>query len=316
MTSRLLATTAALSVLMVAGAASAATTGFAYALGDGGATLVTIGDLDNPGSLSGVALSTADGMDLALSDLSVRPNTGGLYGYSGTTDTYYLVDPATGMATPQAMGPGINEGAAAGFDFNNVIDAARLVTTNDDNFVFDPKQMPATVTQATDLFYVAGDANEGANPSVFANAYTNAVPMATANVQYVLDSGTDSLAILGNNAGTLTTVSQLYLNGSPVDFSSVGGFDILSMMEGDNTAYALLSIGGMQSLFSFLLPGAGEMASLNFLGDVGTSFGSLNGLAVANAPAPIPVPAAGLLLGSALLGTLLLRRPRRVAVRA
>ncbi|TNC63555.1 DUF4394 domain-containing protein [Rubellimicrobium roseum] len=299
---------AALATTLMAGAAGAATTGLGYALGDGGATLVTIGHLGDPQGLAGVALSTADGMDLALSDLSVRPNTGGLYGYSGATNSYYLVDPATGVATPQAMGPGINEGAAAGFDFNNVIDAARLVTTNDDNFVFDPKAMPATVTQATDLFYVAGDVNEGRNPGVFANAYTNAVPMASANVQYVLDSATNSLAILGNNAGTLSTVSQLTLNGRAVDISSVGGFDILSMMEGDNTAYALLSIGGVQSLYSFLLPQAGGMASLNFLGEVGTAFGSMNGLAVANAPAPIPLPAGVFLLGGALAGLGFLRR--------
>ncbi|WP_246849266.1 DUF4394 domain-containing protein [Rubellimicrobium arenae] len=308
MTSRLLATTACLAVLTAAGAASAATTGLGYALGNGGASLVTIGDLNNPAGLSGVMLSTADGRDLALDDLSVRPSTGGLYGYSGTTDTYYLVDPMTGIATAQAMGPAVNEGAAAGFDFNNVIDAARLVTTNDDNFVFDPKVMPATVTQATDLFYVAGDVNEGVDPTIFSNAYTNAVPMATSNVQYVLDSGTDSLALLGNNAGTLTTVSQLYLNGSKVDFSSVGGFDILSMFEGDNTAYALLSIDGVQSLFSFLLPGAGEKVALNFIGDVGTSFGSLQGFAVASAPVPVPLPAAGLLLGAALGGLAVLRR--------
>ncbi|MBP1805774.1 DUF4394 domain-containing protein [Rubellimicrobium aerolatum] len=310
MPSRLIAASVTLASLGLAGAAGAATTGLGYALGDNGATLVTIGDLADPTSLSGIALSTADGLDLALSELTARPSTGGLYGYSSATNGYYLVDPATGVATEQAIGPGINEGAGAGFDFNNVIDAARLVTTNDDNFVFDPKAVPATLTQATDLFYVAGDPNEGANPSVFANAYTNAVPNASANVQYVLDSGTDSLALLGNNAGTLTTVSRLFLDGTALDFSAVGGLDILSLAEGDNTAYALLSLGGAQSLYSFLLPGAGGRADLNFLGSLGTTYGSLTGLAVASAPAPVPLPAAGLLLGGALLGLGALRARR------
>ncbi|MFT6773881.1 MAG: hypothetical protein ACJA1L_001591 [Paracoccaceae bacterium] len=89
-----------------------------------------------------------------------------------------------------------------------------------------------------------GDVNEGANPSVFANAYTNVIPFPTTTMRYVPDARTDSLATLGNNAGTLTTIGKIAVDGKPIDFSASGGMDILSMAEGDNRAFAILSTPG------------------------------------------------------------------------
>ena len=298
-------------ILAMGGAAGAATMGrdiTALALGQGGSTLVTMAP--GTGAMSSVALM-AGGQAITLDDIDLRPATGELYGYDNSTATAYLVDRMTGEASAVASGPGLTSTDRAGFDFNNVLDAARVVTANRENVVFFPKNMPPNLARFTDLFYVAGDMNEGAMPEVRMNAYTNAVMSPMTTQQYVIDTGLDTLATLGNNAGTLTTLGGLYFEGNRVDFSDVGGFDILSMAEGDNTAFALLTLDGMQAIYT--LPLMGDMdgrINLSFYAAVGDAYGALNGFTAAYAPAPVPVPAAfGLLaLGLGAVGALRLKR--------
>lgn len=101
----------------------------------------------------------------------------------------------------------------------------------------------------TDLLYAEGDENEGATPAVFASAYTNAIKGQTASetVQYVLDAETNALLNLANNAGTLTTVAALTLNGQAVNISTMGDMEIVSPTEGLNMAYAVLMMEGTSS---------------------------------------------------------------------
>lgn len=287
-----------------AGAAHAATMdAVGYTLSDGGATLVVIPRLDLPGSAREVPLSFG-GDSVTLQSIDVRPNGRRLYGYSQETGGVYEIDIATGAATLQATLPP-SSAATSDIDFNNALDAARVVTGDDENVVFFPADQAgvnagsATVTQATDLFYVDGDPNEGADPMVIGNAYTNAVfPPPAATVQYALDMATDDLSVLGNNAGTLTTVGDTGL-----DFGAMGGLDILSLAEGMNEAYALLTVDGAQAIYSIDL-GTG-LAS--FATDAPAQFGDLDSVAVA----PVPVPAALPLLGLGLAGLFGLRRFRR-----
>jgi Domain of unknown function (DUF4394) len=299
--------------MAAAPAAQAATLGVGYSLGNNGQTLVILGDLADPGTLSGKTITNADGVVLRLSELTVRPRTGELYGYSDADSTVYLVDPATGKAAAKGTLDNATPVPAVGFDFNPTIDRARIVSITDDNIVFNPDTNSFTV--ATRLFYATGDANEGADPNVFANAYTNSFlgitpPTTVTTVQYVIDSELDILATLANNAGTLTTVGSFFLNGSAFDLSDLGGFDILSLSEGNNTAIALLTSTMGQSLYSFSLTpdGSGRINLISY-GDASTDFGLLRGLAVA--PAAVPLPAAGLLLGAALAGLSLVRRRQR-----
>lgn len=174
--------------------------------------------------------------------------------------------------------------------------------------------------RAVDLFYVAGDVNADTDQSILANAYTNAVPQAQVNAmtqqQYALDSGLDVLTTLNSNTGELVTLGRLVVDGTALDVSDIGGFDILSLASDDNLGLALLNVDGVSKLYSFALPGADVM------GDIATTFVSsfgqgFAGFAVAfngtDAPAPVPLslPAAGLLLAGALGGLGALRRARR-----
>ncbi len=307
---------AAAATCVVASGAGAATTGqgTGYVLGDGGTTLSAVLSLATPVATGTVALNDS-GVPVALDAIAYRPNTGGFFGYQDATDTVYSVDVATGAVSAVISGgpkpdmPTVETTTPVlGFDFNNVLDAARVVSANDENLVFfpTPTRDPADLVRATDLFYVAGDANEGADPNVFANAYTNAVALpVSATQQYVLDSNLDILATLGNNEGTLATVGQILVDGTALDFSDVGGLDILSLREGDNLAVALLTVGGLSNLYSFGLPTDAGDVTATLLGSLGTGY---SGLAVA--PAAVPLPAAGLLLVAGLGGLTLLRARR------
>lgn len=289
-------------------AASAAPVG--YSLGDNGRTLVTMADLTNPGMVSGVSI----GGGVTLNSLAYRPMTAQLYGYSNVNNSVYLVNPGNGMASAVASTMDGTNVAEVGFDFNNQVDAARIVSTAEDNLVFFPNNTPPNISRFTDLFYGAGDVNQGQNPSVFANAYTNAVPNASTTQQFVLDGEWDILATLANNAGTLTTVGAIYSGGAALDFTNTGGFDILSFQEGNNTAYALLTTVTGTGLYNIdLMADANGRVNANLIGAVGTGFGPLDGLAVAADPvtpdpSAIPLPPSVLLMGGAIAGIVALRR--------
>ena len=241
----------------------------------------------------------------SIDSIAFRPNDRRLYGFSEDADAVYQIDVDTGSTDFIVGLSQPSDSDVSGFDFNNVLDAARIVTGDDENFVFFPADQAvadndmASVAQFTDLFYEMGDVNEGADPLVFGNAYTNAVfPPPDSTLQYAVDANTDVLATLGNNAGNLSTVGGLGL-----DVEAMGGLDILSLSEGMNEAYALLTVDGMQDIYSIDL-GTG---AASFLGDAPTQFGELDGFAVA----PVPVPAALGMLGLGLAGLAGLRRTRR-----
>ena len=294
---------------LAAGAAQAAPMdAIGYTLSDGGATLVVTPRLDLPGSAREVPLSFG-GAAVSIDSITLRPNGRRLYGFSQDTQSVYQIDTRTGATTLQASFPPDIEPSNAddtGIDFNNMADAARIINTDDQNYVFFPGDRaddpdPARIVQVTDLFYGMGDANEGVDPMVIGNAYTNAVfPLPASTQQFALDMGTDTLNTLANNEGTLATVGD-----TGIDFGTEGGFDILSLSEGMNEAFALLTVGEMQSIYSIDL-GTG-MAT--FAAAAPTQFGELDGFAVA----PVPLPAALPMLGLGLAGLVGLRRARRKA---
>jgi hypothetical protein len=278
MTVRILTTTALLTLAAPAAHAMghAGTTG--YALTDGGATLVTMADIAAPGEARTHALETP------LRAIAHRPVTGRLLGYAD--GAIYEVDPASGALTDLgaafADDAVIGEGAVA-FDFNNRIDAVRAVGADGANLVHFPEgfgdgdERAGSVRRFTDAFYAEGDANAGAAPAIFANAYTNAIPGGTASstAQYAIDAGTDALVTLANNAGELATVGALTVDGEAVDVTDAGGFDIVSEAEGSDMAYAVLQIEGEDTAGLYLV----DLASgaLTPLGDLGT--GGVTGFA-------------------------------------
>jgi hypothetical protein len=249
-----------------------------YALGTDGTSLVSLPGLSETGetvTLSGI-----------LAAIAYRPVTGELIGIAPNA-AVYTIDTETGelTATENLIGEnvGISEGAMVGFDFNNNIDAIRIVATDGSNHVYFPAgfgdndERANSVRRFTDLFYAEGDENEGATPAVFASAYTNAIEgeTASATVQYVLDAETNALLNLANNEGTLTTVAALTLDGEAVDISAMGDLEIVSPAEGENMAYAVLMMEGASTSGVYAVDLAtGELTMQADLGEM-----SFNGFA-------------------------------------
>ena len=219
-----------------------------FALSEDGSSITVIHALSNTGGVSTLNLSGGQ-----VDAIAYRPVTGQLYGYSlgrGTgDDRVFEIDTKTGALTDTGAKPDMNVAARSwvgGFDFNNSIDAARFVSVADDNLVFFPDNFPAPNTSSikrfTDLQFASGDINDGRDARIFANAYTNAVNgmKASTTTQFAIDSSTDTLVTLDNNAGTLNTIGSLMLEGQVFDVSSRGGLEIISEAEGDNLAVALL----------------------------------------------------------------------------
>lgn len=216
-----------------------------YVLAENGTALLSMSDLRDIGKSTMVQLGEQ------LDAIAYRPVTGDLLGFS-RSNIIYTINPETGVLTNVnasfADEAEIGDGAVA-FDFNNAIDAVRLVGASGANLVYFPAEFgderANRVLRFTDTFYADGDVNEGIEPLVYANAYTNAVSgsKASTTFQYALDARTDSLVSLANNAGTLTTIAAVTIDGEPVDLLSAGGMDIVSMEEGSNAALAILQIG-------------------------------------------------------------------------
>ena len=254
-----------------------------YALADNGGTLVTMADIAAPGEVQTFALETP------MRAIAYRPVTGQLLGYAD--GAIHEIDPTTGTLTDlgatfmdDAM---IGEGAVA-FDFNNQIDAVRAVGADGSNLVYFPAgfgdndERAGSVRRFTDAFYIAGDASEGAEPLIFANAYTNAIAgtKASATAQYALDARANALVTLANNAGELATVGLLTLDGEAVDVIDAGGFDIVSPAEGTDMAYAILQIDGEATAGLYMVDlGSGALTDLGDLGMGGfTGFAASQGM--------------------------------------
>ncbi|OSP53570.1 DUF4394 domain-containing protein [Pseudoruegeria sp. SK021] len=254
-----------------------------YALAKDGTTLVTMASIAAPGEVQTFVLDTP------LRAIAYRPVTGQLIGF--VDGMVYEVNATTGALTDldatfmdDAM---ISEGAVA-FDFNNQIDAVRAVGADGANLVYFPDgfgdndERANSVRRFTDAFYVDGDNSAGADPLIFANAYTNAIAGATADstAQYALDARANALVTLANNAGELATVGLLTIDGKAVDVIDAGGFDIVSPAEGTNMAYAVLQIDGEASAGLYAVDlASGALTNLADLGMGGfTGFAASQGM--------------------------------------
>ncbi len=294
-----------------------------------GVTLSRFNSVD-PTTATTVALKGLGATEKVVG-LDVRPTTGQYYGLVHDVNTLALrvglVDPQTGDVT--AVGSGINlvdaNGVAItfaldtgfGFDFNPTVDKLRVVTSTGRNFRVDP----GTGSAVDGNFGGGAGSVPGVNPDANLNgtatkgdasAYTNsfAGPSGTTfTTQYTLDSSTDSLYIQNPpNGGNLTNGVAITVNGSPVDFTAVNGFDIppavavqASNAPATGTAFAALTVGGKNGLYAIdLASGAATLKGL-----IGDGTLPVSGLAASDAPpaARVDLTASGTGAGVAPLVT-------------
>jgi hypothetical protein len=284
----------------------------AFAIGNGGTTLITF-DVANPLGATAIGNFNVNGSAAFLDAIDFRPVNSLLYGYSDLTDTLYTVDLATAALTPVASGLGASATNTffLGMDFNPTIDRVRVVTDSTQNLVYNPNSAaPPAVT--TPLFYPAGDpgANSALGPRVIENAYSNNIASQFGGLgtttQYGIDYGTDTLVIIANNTGAVTTVGGLGLDVN--DTQPFVGLDIFTSADGTNTTYAIFDTtagGTAPGLYTINL-GTGAATRV---GGIGGGFNQVYSLAVAPV---VPEPGAVAALGIFAAGTLgLMARARR-----
>jgi hypothetical protein len=245
-----------------------------------------------------------------LVGIDFRPQTGQLFalGVADVADaaTLYLLDPQTGAATPVGATGQIAfaDGAGAvvdlppasagyGFDFNPTVDRIRVTTDTGLNFRVNPDNgapvdgnlnntatPPANINTDAPLNGLPGGAG-GVSGAAYTNSHGQPLTGGV-TTQYVIDAASDSLYIQNPpNSGAVTAGVAVVLDGLPLDFSAVNGFDIPSDVRvttsgapaSSGVAFAVLTVAGVQRLFSIDLTNG-------WATDLGLPSLALSGLAV------------------------------------
>jgi Domain of unknown function (DUF4394) len=172
------------------------------------------------------------GVDGNLQGIDFRPANGLLYGVTDT-DNIYIINPDTGDAKQVSkLSSSFDGGFQSGFDFNPVPDRLRIDGSNDQNFRTNVDNGMVNVDKA--LTYAASDQNAGKDPNITAIGYINSRAGATSTQLFGIDYDLDVLVLQDPpNDGNLKTIGSLGVN-----FSPIGGFDIVTDASGTNTAFA------------------------------------------------------------------------------
>ena len=186
------------------------------------------------GNLIGIDFRVSDGLLYAVTD------TGSLY-------TIGLTSSRLGAATLVSnLTPRFAGGFQSLMDFNPVLDAIRLIGSNDQNFavVNSGGNLNATAVQ-TAISYMAGDVNAGVDPNISAGSYTNNYVGATTTLFYGIDYDLDTFVTIqpatpgGSSAtggGKLQTIGRLVTpTGAMINVAPTVDIDIYSDGNGGNS---------------------------------------------------------------------------------
>jgi len=186
------------------------------------ANQLVVFDSANPGvTLRSVPMTLFLSPGEVITDIDVRPATGGLYGHSNR-GRLFLIDPASAIALPvgNSATPTV---ANIGMDFDPLGDRLRILTNQRDNLVVNPSDGTLTRT-GTPLAYGPGDPATGITPHITGAAFTNNDPGSAARTLLAIDSARNTLVRVGRpspNDGQLTTIGSL-----GIDVTNRVGFDI------------------------------------------------------------------------------------------
>lgn len=168
-----------------------------------------------------------------------RNNSPGLYGLTDTGKLYTINVNVSGDVTATLVSSltlPFNGGFQSLVDFNPVVDALRVIGSNDQNFaVVNSNGNLNATAQQTAITYAAGDPQAGKDPNLTAGTYNNNVAGATTTIFYALDFATDSLVTIadvtnGSSAtggGRLKTIGKLVdPAGKAINIAPDAGIDI------------------------------------------------------------------------------------------
>lgn len=261
--------------------------GVSIGLSSGGTSLVRFSPL-TPGAATTVGITNLTAGETLVA-LDMRPATGQIYGLgiNATADngTLYLIDPQGGALTVIGTAGLIAYADAAGvpvdlpdpattgydIDFNPTVDRLRVVTGSGLNMRVNPLTGGAVDGNAGVANTNTDGSVNGATTTVHATAYTNSFAGTTVTTQYTLDAVTDSLYIQNPpNNGTQTSGLPITLGGSPLDFTSPVGFDILSSV----TVSASSAVAMGDGFLTASVGGTSGIYRVNLSTGVATSLGS------------------------------------------
>jgi hypothetical protein len=202
-----------------------------------------------PGTKIYVSLGKVGNLQGNLIGIDFRPANGKLY---GLTDTQKLYTINLGVTPPRAslvstLSTPFDAGFQSLLDFNPVVDAIRIIGSNDQNFavVKDANGILNTTAVQTALTYAMGDVNAGRNPEVVGGTYNNNLAGAATTIFYAIGAARDTFVTIADlnatgssntGGGRLRTIGNLVDGGgSRLNFNHVSDIDIYTSAAGVNT---------------------------------------------------------------------------------
>jgi hypothetical protein len=198
--------------------------------------LVTFDSAAPTDLLRAVRLTGLSAAGEVVTDIDVRPATGGLYGHSNLGQLYQI-DPLSGFARRLGTPIGLGE-TNLGFDFDPRTDQVRMLTNAGQNLVREPV-FGVFIRRANTLTYSPGDVFQGFAPRVTGAAFFNNVPDPVFRALYGIDHARNALVRVGGTTlddGLLRTVGGLGR-----DVTGRVGLDIAPV---SNVLFASLQVAG------------------------------------------------------------------------
>ena len=158
-----------------------------------------------------------------LIGIDFRPSDGQLYGLTDTGVVYILdvVRPHLGQAISVGeIQPRFAGGYQSLLDFNPVVDAVRVIGSNDQNFALLLNIGSVTTVPQTKMAYAARDVAAGVDPNICAGSYTNNLVGARTTLFYGIDYDLNTFVTIApslNNGSSATGGGQLQTIGPIVD---------------------------------------------------------------------------------------------------
>ncbi len=202
--------------------------------------LVRVGQVD--GNLIGLDFRPADG------------NANSVYGLTDTGNLYTInLVPPTAQTAPKLgaatlvskVAPRFAGGCQSLMDFNPVVNALRLIGSNDQNFALVNSGGNLNVTAVqTAMAYDPADVNKGVDANIAGGSYTNNFAGAPNTILYGIDYDLDTLVTISSKSATgssntgggqLQTIGKVVdANGAPMSLSSTADLDIYTDANGVN----------------------------------------------------------------------------------